>query len=70
MAKDMENHVELKQRYHMDRLLKAFLTEKKQNKCLEDEIRRSKMEHEKAIQRIDRLENENKELNSQVCDIR
>ena len=31
---------------------------------------KKKMEHEKAIRRTDRLENENKELKSQVCDIR
>ena len=48
MVKDMENHLELKQKYHMDRLLKAYLTEKKQN--------------ERNTQKIERLEHENKQL--------
>ena len=68
MAKDMENHMELKQKYHMDRLLKAFLAEKKQNKHLEDEIRIFKTEHERAIQRIEKLEHENKQLKFQESD--
>ena len=77
MSKNMENHIELKQKYHMDRLLKALLTEQKHNKCLEDKIRRSKMEHESAIQqytqeysqRLERLEHENQQLKTQMCEI-
>ena len=52
MAKDMENHLELKQKYHMDRLLKAFLTKKKQN--------------ERNTQKIERLEHENKQLRCHI----
>ena len=48
MSKNMENHIELKQKYHMDLLLKALLKEQKHNKCLKDKIRRSEMEHESA----------------------
>ena len=73
MFKDMENHLELKQKYHMDQLLKAFLTEKKQNKCLEDKIRNSEMEiqrerkiHECQLSEIEVLQQECQQSNERA----
>ena len=64
MAKDMENHLELKQKHHMDQLLKAFVTEKKQN---ERAIQQYQLSNERNAQQIERLEHENKQLKTQIA---
>ena len=56
MAKDMENHLESKQKHHIDQLLLAFLTEKKRNEVMENE----------NLKKIQKLEQENQKLRSQM----
>ena len=59
MAKDLESHLEARQKYHTDQLLIAFLNEKKCNEIVVNE----------NLRKIQKLEQENQQLREQVGEI-